>query len=164
MKSLKLMLAALALLFLAAGPSVAAEDSVILTISGAIGTTNQDGKFILDRHALESMPTTVVKTETPWTKGMVTFEGVSLKALLDLVAAKGTVIHAIALNDYVVDVPVEDAANPKVIVAYRMNGETMRVRDKGPLWLIYPMSEEPDLRTEATHNKMIWQIKQFDIR
>jgi hypothetical protein len=63
-----------------------------------------------------------------------------------------------------VDIPVADAANPQVIVAYRMNGETMRVRDKGPLWLIYPLSSDPSLQAEATHSKMIWQIKALEIR
>jgi hypothetical protein len=164
MRILKFVFGALALLFLGAGPSFAGDAPAVLTISGAIGAGSQDGKFVLDRGALEAMKMSVVKTETPWTNGMVTFEGVSLKSLLDLAVANGKVIHAVALNDYAVDIPVEDAANPKVIVAYRMNGETMRVRDKGPLWLIYPLSDEPALQTEETHNKMIWQIKAFEIR
>jgi hypothetical protein len=164
MQILKFAFGALALLFLGAGPSAADEAPAILTISGAIGASNQDGKFVLDRGTLEAMKMSVVKTETPWTDGMVTFEGVSLRSLLDLADAKGKVIHAVALNDYAVDIPVEDSANLKVIVAYRMNGETMRVRDKGPLWLIYPLSDDPALRSEATHNKMIWQIKALEIR
>ena len=164
MKILKFAFGALTLLFLGAGPSLAADQPAILTISGVIGAGDRNGALVLDRGALEAMAMSVVKTETPWTQGMVTFEGVSLKSLLDLADAKGTVIHAVALNDYAVDIPVEDSANPKVIVAYRMNGETMRVRDKGPLWLIYPLSDDPALQTEATHNKMIWQIKSLEIR
>jgi hypothetical protein len=157
-------LSALALLFLSAAPGAAVEGPALLAISGAIGASNQDGQFVLDRSTFEAMKMSVVKTETPWTEGLVTFEGVPLRSLLDLAAAKGTIIHAVALNDYAVDIPIEDAANPKVIVAYRMNGQTMRVRDKGPLWLIYPLSDEPSLQTEVTHNKMIWQIKAFEIR
>jgi len=160
----KVLFGALALLLLGAGPSVAVEAPALLTISGAIGASNQDGALVLDRGTLEAMKTSVVRTETPWTEGMVTFEGVSLKSLLEFAGAKGEVIHAVALNDYAVDIPVADAANPQVIVAYRMNGEIMRVRDKGPLWLIYPLSDDPALRTEATHNKMIWQIKALEIR
>jgi hypothetical protein len=164
MQSLKFLFGALALTLLTAGPSAAADAPPILTITGEIGAGDQDGKLVLDRTAFEAMTMSVVRTETPWTDGMVIFEGVPLKSLLDLAAAKGEVIHAVALNDYAVDIPVEDSANPKVIVAYRMNGETMRVRDKGPLWLIYPLSDDPSLQTEATHNKMIWQIRAFEIR
>lgn len=159
----KILFAVLAAFCLGANPS-AAETPALLTISGAIGTTNQDGVFVLDRAAIEAMATTVVETETPWTQGKVKFEGIPLKSLLDAAAASGKVVHAIALNDYAVDVPVEDAANPKVIVAYRMNGETMRVRDKGPLWLVYPLSDDPALQNEATYSKMIWQVKALEIR
>lgn len=163
MRVRKFVFGILAVLCLGANPS-AAETPALLTISGAIGTSNQDGKLVLDRAAIETMPTTVIETETPWTQGKVKFEGVPLKSLLDAASAKGKVIHAIALNDYAVDIPVEDSANPKVIVAYRMNGETMRVRDKGPLWLVYPLSDDPALQNEATYSKMIWQIKALEIR
>lgn len=167
MNPIKLLAGALALLFLSAAPGSAVEapaGPALLTISGAIGVTNRDQTLVLDRAAFEALPMTTVKTETPWTEGMAIFEGVPLKSLLDLAGATGKQVHAIALNDYAVDVPIEDAANPQVIVAYRMNGETMRVRDKGPLWLIYPLSDDPTLRNEATHSKMIWQIKVLDIR
>ena len=163
----RFVLGALALLFLSAGPGAAIEaptGPALLTISGEIGVTNQGNALVLDRHAFEAIPMTTVRTETPWTDGTVVFEGVPLKSLLDLAGANGKSIHAVALNDYAVDIPVEDAANPKVIVAYRMNGETMRIRDKGPLWLIYPLSDEPGLQNEGTHSKMIWQIKQLEIR
>ena len=137
---------------------------VLLTISGNIANPNQDGKLLLDEKTFEALPFTTVKTETPWTDGMTTFEGVPLKALLDLAGAKGGTIHAVALNDYAVDVPAADGDIPNVIVAYRMNGERMRVRDKGPLWLIYPLSDDPALQTEETRSKMIWQIKELEIR
>ncbi len=167
MNPIKLLVGALALLFLSAGPGSAIEapaGPALLTISGAIGVTNQGKTLVLDRAAFEALPMTTVKTETPWTEGMVTFEGVALKSLLEIAGATGGQVRAVALNDYAVDVPVEDAANPQVIVAYRMNGETMRVRDKGPLWLIYPLSDEPALQNEAVHSKMIWQIQVLDIQ
>jgi hypothetical protein len=167
MHPVKLLFSALALFFLGAAPGSAIEapaGPALLTISGDIGVTNQGDTLVLDKRAVEAMEMSTVKTETPWTEGLVTFEGIPLKTLLDLAGANGQTIHAIALNDYAVDVPVEDAANPQVIVAYRMNGETMRVRDKGPLWLIYPLTDEPSLQIEATHNKMIWQIKALEIR
>jgi hypothetical protein len=63
-----------------------------------------------------------------------------------------------------VEVPAADAEIADVIVAYRMNGEYMRVRDKGPMWLIYPLTSQPELDTEATHAKMIWQLKSLELR
>lgn len=162
-----ILFAALAMFGLA-GAAAAAIDAptgpALLTISGAVANTNQDGKLVLDAKAFESLQFETVKTATPWTEGVMTFEGVSLKTLLDLAGVTAGNIHAVALNDYAVDVPVADAENPHVIIAYKMNGEKMRVRDKGPLWLIYPLSDEPALANEATHSKMIWQIKELSIR
>ena len=64
-----------------------------------------------------------------------------------------------SLNDYSVDVPAEDAEKYDVIVAYKQNGEYMRVRDKGPFWLVYPLDQYPELQNEQTATKMIWQMK-----
>ncbi len=157
----------LATMVLAGAPAMAVDaptGPVLLTLSGNLANSNQAGKLALDQALLDSLPVTSVETETPWTEGKVKFDGVSLAALLDFAGAKGANIHAIALNDYAVDIPAADAADPNVIVAYRMNGERMRVRDKGPFWLIYPLSSEPALNTEATHSKMIWQIKELVIQ
>jgi hypothetical protein len=138
---------------------------VVLTISGAISQANTAAGLAFDQAMLDSLPQTEVATETPWTQGMITFSGVSLKALLDFAGAKGTTISAVALNDYSVDIPVTDAANPSVIVAARKNGALMPVRDKGPLWIIYPLSDDDTgAAADATHSKMIWQLKQMVIK
>ena len=81
-----------------------------------------------------------------------------------LAGAKGKTITATAINDYAVDIPASDADNPHVIVAIRMNGALMPVREKGPLWVVYPLTDEPALETEETKSKMIWQLNRLDIR
>jgi hypothetical protein len=154
-------------LWLSSEPARAIEPPrgpVILTISGAISQTNTASGLAFDQAMLDSLPQTEVATETPWTQGMITFSGVSLGALLDLAGAKGTTISATALNDYSVDIPVADAANPRVILATRKNGALMPVRDKGPLWVIYPLSDHTGAAAEETHSKMIWQLKQLVIK
>lgn len=148
----------------AAAAIEAPSGPALVTISGSIANTNLDGKLVLDEKAIEALPFTTVRTETPWTEGVVTFESVPLKALLDFAGATGSVVHAVALNDYAVDVPISDTDNPKVILAYRLNGERMPVRKYGPLWLVYPLSDSPGLQGKETHSKMIWQIKELEIR
>nr|WP_298682187.1 molybdopterin-dependent oxidoreductase [uncultured Dongia sp.] len=158
----------LALSPLVISPAVYALDAptgpVLLTLSGAIGVTNAGDTLQLDQVALDALPKTVIKTQTPWTEGLVEFEGVALKDLLTLAGAKGTALTATAINDYAVDIPVTDADNPHVIVALRLNGALMPVREKGPLWIIYPLTDEPELETEETKSKMIWQLNRLEIR
>ena len=158
----------LALSPLVISPAVYALDAptgpVLLTLAGAIGVTNAGDTLQLDQVALDALPKTVIKTQTPWTEGLVEFEGVALKDLLTLVGAKGTALTATAINDFSVDIPVTDADNPHVIVALRLNGALMPVREKGPLWIIYPLTDEPELETEETKSKMIWQLNRLEIR
>ena len=39
----------------------------------------------------------------------------------------------------------------------------MRVRDKGPIWIIYPLSDYPALRKEEHHHAMVWQLKALSV-
>lgn len=140
------------------------QGPVVLLIDGAITQSNTASGLAIDQAMLDNLPQTVVTTETPWTQGPSDFSGVSLKVILDLAGAKGTTITAVALNDYTIDIPIADAQNEKVIIADRRNGALMPIRDKGPLWIIYPLSNQSDLDDESTYSKMIWQLKQLTIK
>ena len=132
---------------------------VILTLSGEIVNTNtDDGRLELDLAMLQAMPVTTFKTNTIWLEKVVEFTGVNLKAVLDYAGASGTLIHAIALNDYKVDIPADAANADAPMVAYHIDGETMSSRDKGPLWVVYPYDQDVKYRTEVIYSRSIWQL------
>jgi len=91
---------------LLAAPSAWAESlakpqgDVILTVSGAIANTNDDGLALLDMALLDGLPRHSFATSTIWTEGVDTYEGVLLSDLLAAVGATGTNVLAKALNDY----------------------------------------------------------------
>ncbi len=139
--------------------------AVILTVDGKITVTNaSDGTATFDRAMIEALGVTEIVTETPWTDGPIRFEGARVSDLLTAVGAQGTSVHAIAINDYGVDIPISDFQNYDVIIAYRANGKTMRIRDKGPLWVIYPWDDMPKLRDEVHHGRSIWQLKHLTVK
>ncbi len=140
------------------------EGEVILTVSGAIAETNMDGTAVFDLDMLKQLPESSFSTSTIWTEGEVEFRGVLLADLLDTVAAEASTIHAIALNDYAVDIPTSDAVIDGPIVAYEMNGKAMSIRDKGPLWIVYPYDSDAQYRTELIYSRSIWQLDRMDIR
>ena len=143
-----------------AGTLPAPSDDVILTVTGKIGNTNTpDGAARFDLKMLEAMASREGTMETPWTKGKVTFKGPLGRALLEAVGAQGKTLKVLALDDYAVDVPVEDLVNHDVIVATEMNGKPMSVREKGPLFMIYPFDKEPGLYNEKYFSRSAWQIK-----
>ncbi|MCC6470509.1 MAG: molybdopterin-dependent oxidoreductase [Alphaproteobacteria bacterium] len=112
-----------------------------------------------DREGLEKLPQHVVATSTPWSSGVTRFEGPRLRDLLASAGADGKTISAVAINDYKISLPVADAQKYDVIVAIKRDGAYMPVRDKGPLWIIYPLDSAAELRNAETHAKMIWQLK-----
>lgn len=140
------------------------KGEVILTVSGAIANTNSDGKAAFDLDMLKALPVTTFKTKTTWTEGEKTFTGVSMQALLAAVGSTGTVAKSIALNDYAVDVPTSDAVVDGPIIAYLMDEQPMPVRDKGPLWIVYPFDAKSEYRTEATYSKSIWQLSRIELK
>lgn len=140
-------------------------EAVILTVSGAIANTNgPDGTARFDLAMLDSLPQTRFATTTIWTKGKVSFSGVSLHALLNAVGAKGAKLRMVALNDYSVEVPIADAVDGGPIVASRVDDRTLSVRDKGPLWLVYPYDDNPAYRSEVVYSRSIWQLKAIEVK
>ena len=111
---------------------------------------------------LEKLPVTRIVTTTPFLPGKVVFEGVLLRDLLKAAGVTAAKLKMTALNDYTVDVPESDAERYDVIVAYKADGKYMRIRDKGPFWLIYPLDQHSELQNEQTATKMIWQMKAIE--
>lgn len=140
------------------------EGRTILEVAGRIARHNEGSVARFDRAMLEALPQRTVHTETPWTDGVSTFEGPLLRDVLGQVEAGGSVLEASALNDYRVDIPLEEVRRYDVIVALRRDGKPMRVRDKGPLWIIYPWAEHEALRTESVYSRSIWQLRRIVVR
>jgi hypothetical protein len=136
---------------------------VILTVSGAISVTNVDGEAHLDRAMVEALPVAEFSTSTIWTDGEHVFTGVPLSDLLAHVGAEGTTLRATAINDYTVEIPVADAVPGGPVVAYRMDGAPMSVRDKGPLWIVYPYDASADYRNEIIYSRSIWQLNRIEV-
>lgn len=139
------------------------EGDVILTVWGAVGVTNVDEKAQFDLGMLEALGDRTVETSTIWTDGPQTFQGVSLDLLIERLGASGDVLRASAINDYYVEIPVSDAVEGGPIIAYKMNGNVMSVRDKGPLWVIYPYDADPEYRSEVIYSRSIWQLDRIEV-
>lgn len=142
----------------------APAEKPMLTISGKIGVTNNGNTAQFDRAMLESIGMVSFVTNTPWYKEPTLFEGVPLAKLMEAVAAKGERLAVVALNDYSAEVPMEDVAKYNVILAIKRNGEYMPVRDKGPLFVVYPFDSNPDLKNQKFYSRSVWQVARIEVR
>lgn len=143
--------------------AVMASD-VILTISGKSPADGSEINVSYDLAALQALPKTSFTTATMWTDGPQTFDGVLLKDILDLNGIDKGTISAKAINDYAVDIPVSDAVAGGPIIAYALNGAPMSVRDKGPLWIVYPYDQNSDYQSEVVFSRSIWQLNRITIQ
>jgi hypothetical protein len=142
----------------------APKQAPILTVSGRIKITNGDGTARFDRAMLEGIGLQRIDTTTPWHKGTVRFEGVPLARLMQLVGAEGDRVSVVALNDYSSEIPIEDFAKYGVILALKRDGEYMPVRDKGPLFVIYPYDSSPELKHQKFYSRSVWQVAKIIVR
>jgi hypothetical protein len=139
-------------------------DKPILTVSGKISATNKDATAQFDRAMLEALGIASFSTNTPWYQEPVKFEGVPLAKLMDAVGASGERIVAIALNDYSAEVPMEDVHKFCVLLSLNRDGEYMTVRDKGPLFIIYPFDSNPDLKAQKYYSRSVWQVARIEVK
>lgn len=146
-----------------AGDLAKPTGKVILTLSGNIENTNRDGKAVLDIASLEKLGVVSFQTTSPWYNGRTTFTGIPLQKLMDYVGAKGSVVKVTALNDYTTIIPLSDFKKYNVILALKINGEYMPIRDKGPLFVVYHYDSIPELNNQVYYSRSAWQVSRMDI-
>jgi len=139
------------------------KGEVILTVGGAIQNMNGNGIASFDMAMLEGLPKASFKTASPWFQQKTLFEGTPLASLLEAVGAQGTSMSAMAINDYAVEIPLEDATLNKALLAYKVDGEYLPVRKKGPLWIVYDFDSDAKLRSEIFYTRSIWQLSSLTI-
>ncbi|NNJ67759.1 MAG: hypothetical protein HKP54_06935 [Boseongicola sp.] len=139
------------------------QGDVLLTVTGAIENTNADGAAAFDRSMIEALAQRDTTTKTPWFDTERTFSGPLGHAILDAVGATGKTLRIYALNEYSADVLTQDFRDHAVILATHIDGSVIRVRDKGPLFLIYPFNEVPELFNEVYFGRSVWQIARIEV-
>ena len=140
------------------------KGQILLTIAGQIETTNKQGRAEFDRDMLENIGMVEFSTETPWTEGKTHFAGVPFSRLLDVISPKGSVARAVAANDYKADIPLAMLRENGALLAMRINGENMTLRNKGPLWIVFPWCQKSDLKHVEIYNYSVWQLLSLNIQ
>ena len=140
-------------------------DRVLLKVSGQIQHTNQGNEAHFDRAMLEELQQRTTRTNTPWTEQADDYRGPLGSALLAAVGAEDAEWMTIsALNGFSSEVPVRDFMDYKIILALKKNDRYLRVRNRGPLFVIYPFDEQPHLNTEMHYNRSVWQVNAIELR
>ena len=101
----------------------APTQDVILTVSGNISVTNAGDTVQFDMPTLESLGLVEYTVDDPWLNATNTYTGILMSDLRKYIGASKTsqAMHIVALDDYGVDISVEDMDKWPILLATRTN-------------------------------------------
>jgi hypothetical protein len=140
-----------------AGRALAEEAALELVAADASRTLE------LSLGDLAAMPQVTIVTENEFADGEVAYRGPLVRDVLARLDLDGLdFVRFVAANDYYVDIPTDDFTVYDAIFAMEADGERLSRREKGPLWLMYPISEHPELRDPIYLRRLIWQVVRIE--
>lgn len=144
-------------------PGLASAETLLTVI-----TPGADGGKVTHAYSREELakafPQVTVVTANDYSDGTRTFVGPRLRDVFAGITLKPEdQISLVALNDYAVKIPASDAIKYDVILATTLDGKEMTVRDKGPVWVIYPMSAHAELREPSYNDRLVWQLSKVEL-
>ena len=140
------------------------KNDVILTVRGATSKSAKAGVLRFDRATLEAMGMIRYTSRNRWHDKPLTYEGVLGSRLLQIIGVPKTAKFLMlrALNDYAARIPVSDFSRWPVMFALKLDEKYMTVREKGPIWVVYPNHMYPELGRVPHLAKWIWQLKSIE--
>ena len=146
-------------LFALWGHLAQADLTVTATQSGNVNS------FVLSIDELKALPQSKIDTSNSFVSGTNSFTGPSFATILDALDIS-MVDEGVftAANDYQVTISISELIKYDAVLAMSMNGEMLSIRDKGPLWVIYPMDDHEELQDPRFNDRLIWQLVRIDLR
>jgi hypothetical protein len=136
-------------------PAPLAADPALTLVRGPESVESLE--FSLE--ALAELPQVTIVTENEFSDGPVSYRGPLIRDVLaHLGLEQSDTIRLTAANDYYVDIPTSDFRRYNVILALEADGKRLSRREKGPLWVMYPISDHSELRDPVYNTRLIWQV------
>ena len=142
----------------------APKGKVVLSISGNVQFKNAGDRADFDMDMLAALPQHSFTTSTPWYKAMKKFTGPLLRDVLAAAGAQGTALKAVALNNFKVEIPVADTRQFPVLLARLLDDQPMLIREKGPLFIVYPFDTDTELHSARYYSRSAWQLRTLEIQ
>jgi len=143
-------------------------DAIVLTIQGKLDNQTQtDGQkndvIELNLDSLTKLKATTFTTDQPWTNEPREYTGVRIDTLLKHIGASSAEFEALASNDYQFTLTDIDFEKYPIIIAYKIDGEFLDYRKLGPLLIVFPFNDYPELLTEKNKAASVWQLTEIRI-
>lgn len=156
-----------------------ATGTIVLTVSGNITLTNSkavntnskaadssvltEPNAVFDLALLRALPQAEVLTHNPWFAGQNLFRGPLGSTLVQAVGAQqASSVRVASINGFMAEIPLSDFMQYEIIFALEMNQRQLKIRDLGPVFVIYPFDAYPNLKTEMHYNRSVWQVNRLE--
>lgn len=140
-----------------------AEAEIVLTVSGHSKISGLREVHEFELAELESLGMKSFITKIPSLPGEHFVSGPLVRDLMSKVDLAGSKAIAVALDNYSVEIPLSDFYSYDVILASKIDGQSLSVRERGPIWIIYPLHQNPELDDPLFDAKSIWQLNTMKI-
>lgn len=145
----------------AAQPLAKPRGEVVLTVSGHISQRNTANAAEFDLDMLRALPVHQFATKNPWKDPVMTYAGPSLRSLLEAVGAQGKSLRLVAMDKYEASVPMDDVARFNPVLALRVDGKPLTLRTLGPIQMMYPFDQYPEINIELYSGRAVWQLQRI---
>ena len=155
-------LMALALLFgfgaASAAPHACPTDAA-LEISGLVKSNSTRGSYLFSDPEFLALEAVQLVTATAWTPRSE-FTGPELSTVLAAagVSAKATEMRFYAIDAYEITIPISDLTKYRPVMAHTQNGQRLEIATRGPLFLVYPRDQYPELTKIKGQAQFVWMV------
>jgi hypothetical protein len=146
-------------------PIPAPSGEVILTITGNVSVTNAGDALELDMPTLEQLGLVKYSVLDPYLNAETTYTGLLMSDLAKVLGVTGpeAVFRFVALDDYQVDLTLDQFQKWPILLATRANDEYMTIENSGPTRIIFPYDTYPDLNPVRYNDYWIWNIASIEV-
>jgi len=138
---------------------LSASEKTLLEINSISESINE--QFTLNQ--LLQLPQHDITTKLPWTSESNTYSGPYLKDVLQSAKTTGQWISLHALDYYNVSLNFQQIERFNPILALKKDGRLLTVRSKGPIWLLLPVDDYPELNAAIYNDYMIWHLVKIGV-
>ncbi|AVW91352.1 MULTISPECIES: oxidoreductase [Roseobacteraceae] len=144
----------------ALSPQMVCAQDVLLTIS----IEGTDERFEITDDMLLQLEQQSFQTSSLWTEGSPSYSGPSLTSVLSMVGIhEQNSMTFVGANDYKVDISPALIDDTYPIIANRIDGMPFSLREKGPLWIMYPFDKRKEYQTEPVYGAAVWQLVEIRV-
>ena len=144
-------------------PLGARAEGAILTLHNHSMPGGQNS-IAVSKSDLESLAQRIIKTSNDYVDGVAEFRGPSVQDVISLIGrSSARQARMISTNRYEVEIELAELDRFGAILAMEMNGEPLTLRDKGPIWLMYPMDSYAELSDRGFNSRLVWQLEQIEL-